>query len=151
MRIVKHLLRRAFLVYFAVIHEECPVADSAGKGQLMGDNDHRLTCLCQILYDGLHFSDHRWVQGAGGLIQQDHFRFIRWSSVIRCTTPEGLHSAQAKRLFAYHLIIEPNRFQLVEEHVQEFLRRKALDESHEKVVIDTGDLTANIYYIWMSQ
>ena len=70
----EQLLRGLVLLDLAAVDEDHAVGHLAGKAHLVGDHQHGDAGVGQLLHQLQHLAHHLRVQGAGGLIEQDHVR-----------------------------------------------------------------------------
>lgn len=71
----ENLLRRAFFVDDAFVHEEDAGADVLRDLHLVRHDEHGHALFRQLADDAQHFAHHRGVEGGGGLVEEDDFRF----------------------------------------------------------------------------
>ena len=67
----------AFLADDAVGHVDDVARNVAGKGHLVGDDDHRQALFGQLAHDGQHFTDHLRVKGGRRLVEKQHLGLHR--------------------------------------------------------------------------
>lgn len=74
LRIREQFLRRLVLLDLAVVDEDDAVGHLAGKAHLVGDHQHGDAGVGQLLHQFQNLAHHFGVEGAGGLVEQDHVR-----------------------------------------------------------------------------
>ena len=74
LRIREQFLRRLVLLDLAVVDEDDAVGHLAGKAHLVGDHQHGDAGVGQLLHQLQYLAHHLRVQGAGGLVEQNHVR-----------------------------------------------------------------------------
>ena len=74
LRIREQFLRRLVLLDLAVVDEDDAVGHLAGEAHLVGDHQHGDAGVGQLLHQFQNLAHHFGVEGAGGLVEQDHVR-----------------------------------------------------------------------------
>ena len=74
LRIREQLLRRLVLLDPAVVDEDDAVGHLAGEAHFVGDHQHGDAGVGQLLHQFQNLAHHFGVEGAGGLVEQDHVR-----------------------------------------------------------------------------
>ena len=74
LRVREQLLRRLVLLDLAVVDEDDAVGHLAGKAHFVGDHQHGDAGVGQLLHQFQNLAHHFGVEGAGGLVEQDHVR-----------------------------------------------------------------------------
>ena len=74
LRIREQLLRRLVLLDLAVVDEDDAVGHLAGEAHFVGDHQHGDAGVGQLLHQFQNLAHHFRVEGAGGLVEQDHVR-----------------------------------------------------------------------------
>ena len=74
LRIREQFLRRLVLLDLAVVDEDDAVGHLAGKAHFVGDHQHGDAGVGQLLHQFQNLAHHFGVEGAGGLVEQDHVR-----------------------------------------------------------------------------
>lgn len=74
LRIREQLLRRLVLLDLAVVDEDDAVGHLAGEAHFVGDHQHGDAGVGQLLHQFQNLAHHFGVEGAGGLVEQDHVR-----------------------------------------------------------------------------
>ena len=74
LRVGEQFLRRLVLLDLAVVDEDNAVGDLPGKAHLVGDHQHGDAGVGQLLHQLQNLAHHFGVEGAGGLVEQDHVR-----------------------------------------------------------------------------
>ena len=67
----------AFLADDAVGHVDDVARNVAGKGHLVGDDDHRQALFGQLAHDGQYLADHLRVKGGRRLVEKQHLGLHR--------------------------------------------------------------------------
>ena len=74
LRIREQFLRRLVLLDLAVVDEDDAVGHLAGEAHFVGDHQHGDAGVGQLLHQFQNLAHHFGVEGAGGLVEQDHVR-----------------------------------------------------------------------------
>ena len=74
LRIREQFLRRLVLLDLAVVDEDDAVGHLTGKAHFVGDHQHGDAGVGQLLHQFQNLAHHFGVEGAGGLVEQDHVR-----------------------------------------------------------------------------
>ena len=74
LRVREQLLRRLVLLDLAVIDEDDAVGHLTGEAHFVGDHQHGDAGVGQLLHQFQNLAHHFGVEGAGGLVEQDHVR-----------------------------------------------------------------------------
>ena len=74
LRIREQFLRRLVLLDLAVVDEDDAVGHLTGEAHLVGDHQHGDAGVGQLLHQFQNLANHFGVEGAGGLVEQDHVR-----------------------------------------------------------------------------
>ena len=74
LRICEQFLRRLVLLDLAVVDEDDAVGHLAGEAHFVGDHQHGDAGVGQLLHQFQNLAHHFGVEGAGGLVEQDHVR-----------------------------------------------------------------------------
>ena len=74
LRVREQFLRRLVLLDLAVVDEDDAVGHLAGEAHFVGDHQHGDAGVGQLLHQLQYLAHHLRVQGAGGLVEQDHVR-----------------------------------------------------------------------------
>ena len=73
-RVFKHLLSRAVLVDYSLVHKEDAGAHIAGELHLVGHDEHGHAFLSQLADDAEHFAHHGGVEGRRGFVEENNLR-----------------------------------------------------------------------------
>lgn len=74
LRIREQFLRRLVLLDLAVVDEDDAVGHLTGEAHFVGDHQHGDAGVGQLLHQFQNLAHHFGVEGAGGLVEQDHVR-----------------------------------------------------------------------------
>ena len=74
LRVGEQFLRRLVLLDLAVVDEDDAVGHLAGEAHFVGDHQHGDAGVGQLLHQFQNLTHHFGVEGAGGLVEQDHVR-----------------------------------------------------------------------------
>ena len=74
LRVGEQFLRRLVLLDLAVVDEDDAVGHLAGEAHLVGDHQHGDAGVGKLLHQFQNLAHHFGVEGAGGLVEQDHVR-----------------------------------------------------------------------------
>ena len=74
LRVREQFLRRLVLLDLAVIDEDDAVGHLTGEAHFVGDHQHGDAGVGKLLHQFQNLAHHFGVEGAGGLVEQDHVR-----------------------------------------------------------------------------